>query len=102
MRQSQTCPTEETQPRIKPGADMKQTCIDLMATATVCTLTTIDDHGFPHTTAMNNLRCVKTYPSLVQLHAECDNDLTLYNVDEPELSEDSAPAEQSQGQRVLL
>ena len=27
---------------------------------------------------MNNLRCVKNYPSLVPVHAECDNDLALY------------------------
>jgi general stress protein 26 len=60
------------------GQDIRETCLDLMATSPTCQLTTIDAEGFPHTTAMNNLRCAKEYPSLVQLYQGQDNGFLLY------------------------
>ncbi len=84
-RQIETCPTEQG-----PGSDheavipskregsIKKSCLDLMATSPACQLTTIDTHGFPHTTAMNNLRCAKEYPSLVDLYGGQDNEFLLY------------------------
>ena len=58
--------------------DVKQTCLNLMTTSPVCQLTTIDTEGFPHTTAMNNLRYIRQYPSLVKLYEEDDNEFVLY------------------------
>jgi general stress protein 26 len=49
-----------------------------MTTLSSCELTTIDSEGFPHTTAMLNLRCAKEYPSLVELHEQSDNAFTVY------------------------
>jgi general stress protein 26 len=75
-RQIETCPTEQ-EPRRK-GQDIRQSCLDLMKTSPACQLTTIDADGFPHTTAMNNLRCAKEYPSLTELYQGQDNDFLLY------------------------
>ena len=75
-RQIQTCPGEQ-EPKHK-GQDTRQLCLDLMATSPVCHLTTIDAQGFPHTTAMNNLRCAKEYPSLVKLYEGPDREFLLY------------------------
>ncbi len=75
-RQVETCPTEEE--TSNESQDIRDVCLDLMATASVCDLTTIDADGFPHTTAMNNLRCVKEYPSLKELYEGRDNGFLLY------------------------
>jgi general stress protein 26 len=81
-RQTETCPVEKAQAATQAGdtrpQDIKATCLDLMAQSLTCQLTSIDANGFPHTTAMNNLRCVREYPSLVELHAEIPNDFMLY------------------------
>ena len=58
--------------------DVRQTCLSLMAATPVCYVTTLDADGFPHTTAMNNLRCVKEYPDLVDFHAGHGSDFTLF------------------------
>ena len=57
---------------------VRQTCMDLMARLPVCHLTTVDAEGFPQTTAMNNLRCAREYPSLVDLYQGQDNAFLLY------------------------
>ncbi len=75
-RQIQACPVEKEERGKKQ--DVRGICLDLMATSPVCQLTTIDADGFPHTTAMNNLRYTREYPSLVNLHEEDDNDFVLY------------------------
>jgi general stress protein 26 len=77
-RQIEKCPTEEGQAGVQVSKDVKQTCLSLMSNMPVCHLTTIDSAGFPHTSAMNNLRYAKEYPSLVNLYEEEDNDFVLY------------------------
>lgn len=76
-RQAETCPTEEEQGPVDPGADARRACIDLMTASRACYLTTIDADGFPQTTAMLNLRCAHDYPSLVPLYEETDNKFLL-------------------------
>ena len=83
-RQIETCPTEQEpsdRAAVVPNAaegSIRQSCLDLMATSPSCQLTTIDVDGFPHTTAMNNLRCAKEYPSLTELYQGQDNGFLLY------------------------
>ncbi len=60
------------------GQEAKQVCLDLMASSPVCHLTTIDADGFPHTTAMNNLRCAREYPSLAGLYDGQANEFLVY------------------------
>jgi general stress protein 26 len=57
---------------------IKQTCLDLITDTFICQLTTIDSAGYPHTSAMLNLRYAKEYPTLVSLYEEEDNDFVLY------------------------
>ena len=75
-RQVQACPAEKEESSKK--GNIRDICLDLMKTSPTCQLTTIDADGFPHTTAMNNLRYAKQYLSLVKLHEEDDNDFVLY------------------------
>lgn len=75
-RQTEVCPTE--QERKEPKQDVRESCLDLIAALPICHLTTVDEHGYPHTTAMLNLRCAKEYPGLVDLHAEDRNDFCVY------------------------
>jgi len=75
-RQIQTCPVEE-EARDKKQ-DVREACDDLMTTSPVCQLTTIDANGFPHTTAMNNLRCAREYPLLAPLYCDSGNDFLMY------------------------
>ncbi len=58
--------------------DVKQTCLNLITNTFICQLTTIDSAGFPHTSAMLNLRYAKEYPSLVDLYRGEDNDFVIY------------------------
>jgi general stress protein 26 len=88
-RQVEKSPTQEQQMDASVSKDMKQTCLSLMNNTPVCHLTTIDSDGFPHTSAMNNLRYAKQYPSLVKIHEEDDNDFVLYlstNMQSPKMS----------------
>lgn len=88
-RQVEKCPTQEQKADTPVSKDMKQTCLSLMSNIPVCHLTTIDSEGFPHTSAMNNLRYAKQYPSLVKIHEEDDNDFVLYlstNMQSPKMS----------------
>lgn len=75
-RQIQAYPSEKDESNKKQN--IRDICLDLMKTSPNCQLTTIDAEGFPHTTAMNNLRYAQQYPSLVKLHEEDDNDFVLY------------------------
>jgi general stress protein 26 len=68
----------EEQAGVQVSDDVKQTCLSLITNTPVCQLTTIDSAGFPHTSAMNNLRYAKQYPSLVDLFKGQDNDFVLY------------------------
>jgi general stress protein 26 len=77
-RQIEKCPTEKDQTSRQVSKDIKQTCLSMMSNMPVCYLTTIDSEGFPHTSAMNNLRYARQYPSLVDLYKEEDNDFVLY------------------------
>jgi len=77
-RHTQPCPTGESRAQEAPTSDIRQTCPHVMATLPACDLTTIDDEGFPHTTAMLNLRCAKEYPTLVELHEQSSNAFTIY------------------------
>jgi general stress protein 26/ketosteroid isomerase-like protein len=75
-RQTEVCPVEQQQKSQKQ--DIRETCLDLIATLPICHLTTVDEQGYPHTTAMLNLRCAREYPGLVDLHAEEANDFCVY------------------------
>lgn len=58
--------------------ELKQTCLNLITNTFICELTTIDSAGFPHASAMLNLRYAKEYPTLVDLYKEEDNDFVIY------------------------
>jgi general stress protein 26 len=60
------------------SGDIRRACLDLMARAPVCTLTSIDSDGFPQTTAMLNLRNRKLYPSLISVFEGHDQDMVIY------------------------
>jgi pyridoxamine 5'-phosphate oxidase len=75
-RQTEVCPAE--QEKASQKQDVRETCLDLIATLPVCDLTTLDAQGYPHTTAMLNLSCAREYPGLVDLHAEDGNDFCIY------------------------
>lgn len=77
-RQAQACPAWDEKANANVDTDIRRTCIDLMAASPACCLTTIDPDGFPQTTAMNNLRCAREYPSLAPLYEEADNPFLLY------------------------
>ena len=62
----------------RPTVDIRSQCMALMANSPSCELTTIDADGFPHTTAMNNLRNKNLYPDLVELFKGQDNDFIIY------------------------
>ncbi len=51
-------------------AEIKQMCLQLTETSKAAYLTTIDAEGYPHTTAMLNLRNSETWPKLVPLFSE--------------------------------
>jgi len=76
-RRMESIPKEQ-EPSCNVEGSVKEICLDLMASSAVCELTTIDADGFPHTTAMNNLRCASEYPSLRELYEDQDNELLLY------------------------
>jgi general stress protein 26 len=77
-RQVEKCPAEEEETGVRVSSDVRQTCLNLITNTFICHLTTIDSAGFPHTSAMNNLRYAKEYPSLVDLYEGQDNDFVLY------------------------
>ena len=78
-REIETCPTEAAaQASEVASTSLKQECLRLMETTAVCQLTTIDSEGFPHTTAMNNLRDKDLYPNLVELYQHQDNAFVVY------------------------
>jgi len=77
-REIETCPVEGAQTSQAPGTSLKQQCLQLIETLPVCHLTTIDSEGFPHTTAMNNLRNKHLYPNLAELYQDQDNDFVIY------------------------
>jgi general stress protein 26 len=77
-RQVETCPTQESQAPTQSGIDVRQVCLNLMNSVPACELTTMDPEGFPHTTAMLNLRSAKEYPALVKLHEESGNAFGVY------------------------
>ncbi len=58
--------------------DVRRTCLDLIAATPVFYLTTLGADGYPHTTAMCNLRCAAEYPTLAEFQAERGDDLTLF------------------------
>ncbi|MFC1761342.1 pyridoxamine 5'-phosphate oxidase family protein [Planctomycetota bacterium] len=58
--------------------DIKKRCLALIEQSPACQLTTIDVDGFPHTTAMNNLRFKQQYPALTGLFEEEANPYVLY------------------------
>lgn len=58
--------------------DIRRTCLDLIAAAPVCYLTTLGEDGYPYTTAIGNLRCPAEFPALAGFQAECGDDLTLF------------------------
>ncbi|UCD53224.1 MAG: DUF4440 domain-containing protein [Phycisphaerales bacterium] len=78
QRQIEPCPVQEAKAGVEAPQDIKQTCRNLLAAMPVCYLTTMDADGFPHTTAMLNLRCAKEFPSLVGLHEDSEEEFLLY------------------------
>jgi general stress protein 26/ketosteroid isomerase-like protein len=60
------------------AADIRSQCLALMANSPSCELTTIDADGFPHTTAMNNLRDKTLYPDIADLFKGQNNDFIIY------------------------
>jgi general stress protein 26 len=52
--------------------------LNLMSTAPVAILTTIDGAGWPSTRAMLNLRNMTTYPDLIQVFAPHQRDCRVY------------------------
>jgi general stress protein 26 len=77
-RQIEKCPTNKGEAGVQVSEDVKQTCLSLVTNTFVCQLTTIDSAGFPHTSAMLNLRYTKEYPTLVDLYKGEDNDFVIY------------------------
>lgn len=77
-RQAHSCPVEEPEGSAPASTDTRQICLDLMRTAPACYLTTIDADGFPHTTAMLNLRDTRQFPSLAAVYEGLDNDFLVY------------------------
>jgi len=61
-----------------PADNIRSQCLALMANSPACELTTIDADGFPHTTAMNNLRDKNLYPDLVDLFNGQNNNFIIY------------------------
>jgi general stress protein 26 len=59
-------------------ADIRRTCLDLIAATPVCYLTTLGEDGYPYTTAIGNLRCAAEFPALAEFQAECGGDLSLF------------------------
>ncbi len=76
--QMEACPAQETGAGQPSGRDVRQLCLNIMSTALVCDLATVDEHGFPRVTTVNNLRCAKEFPNLVTLHEESGNPFTVY------------------------
>jgi general stress protein 26 len=97
-RQVEKCPMEKEETGVQVSNDIRQTCLSLMTNTFVCQLTTIDSEGFPHTSAMNNLRYAREYPSLVSLYKQEDNDFVLYlstNMQSPKVARMKANAKVS-------
>ena len=78
QRQIEPCPTQEAKAGAEVCEDIGETCRSLMTAMPACYLTTMDADGFPHTTAMLNLRCAKEFPSLVELHEDSEDPFLLY------------------------
>jgi len=68
----------EREARSGVEGSVREICLDLMKTSPSCQLTVIDPDGFPHTTAMNNLRCARECPSLTELYEDQDTEFLLY------------------------
>jgi general stress protein 26 len=88
-RQVEKCPVEAEKAGVQVSNDIKQTCLNLITNTFICQLTTIDSAGFPHTSAMNNLRYAREYPSLAGLFEGQDNDFVLYmstNMQSPKIA----------------
>ncbi len=66
------------QSSIRTSKEIQEVCLNLMATAPVCYLTTLDSEGCPCTDALGNLRCAQEYPSLAPLYEQADNEFLLY------------------------
>lgn len=58
--------------------EAKRFALGLMEASETVYLTTIDDHGFPQTRAMLNLRNALQHPTLVELFAPHKDDLLVY------------------------
>jgi general stress protein 26 len=53
-------------------------CHELLQRVADAFLTTVDEHGFPHTRCMFNLRCASRFPNLQTIFAAHPDDLMLY------------------------
>ncbi len=60
------------------GEELKSNCLEIMETAEVVYVTTIDQAGFPHTRAMFNLRNKKEFPRQAALFASHQEDFMVY------------------------
>ena len=58
--------------------ELRATCIELMATADVVYLTTLESDGYPRIRAMLNLRNRSQYPNHVHLYEGHDEDFMVY------------------------
>lgn len=58
--------------------EIAKLCLELMATAPMAVLSTIDADGFPQTRAMLNLRNPKLFPGCSPLFKAHDNDFMVY------------------------
>ena len=58
--------------------DLKSACLEIMETAEVVYVSTIDEGGFPHTRAMFNLRNKAEFPHQAALFTDHQDDLMVY------------------------
>ncbi len=58
--------------------ELNSACLEIMETAEIVTVTTIDQAGFPHTRAMFNLRNKKEFPQQAAVFEEHQHDFMVY------------------------
>ena len=58
--------------------DLESACLEIMETAEVVYVSTIDEGGFPHTRAMFNLRNKAEFPRQAALFTDHQSDLMVY------------------------
>ena len=58
-------------------SQLKNACLDLMASSGEAYVTTIDEHGYPQTRCMGNLRNKEKFPTLVKIFENHNDDFMI-------------------------